>query len=76
MQRAAPRSVQSLSAAYQRDIASDDDGLRFRTAWERLLSDAGGELPDYRGGWDKNLPDYGSLETDALGRPKRGSRLP
>jgi arylsulfatase A-like enzyme len=60
-----------------RDIAEVEDGSRFRIAWERLLRDAGGELPDYRGGWDRNLPDYrGGWETDALGRPKRGTRLP
>jgi arylsulfatase A-like enzyme len=59
------------------DIAEVDDSTRFRTAWERLLSDAGGELPDYRGDWLEKLPNYrGVRETDALGRPKRGTRLP
>ena len=48
------------------DIKETADPSHFKLAWERLLSDAGGELPDYRGGW----------ETDALGRAIRGARLP
>ena len=40
------------------DISSVDDGARWQTAWERILEDADGELPDYR---DMDL-------TDALGR--------
>lgn len=48
------------------DIKETTDPSRFKLARERLLSDAGGELPDYRGGW----------ETDALGRAIRGARLP
>ena len=44
-----------------RDIAKDDDGSRFKTAWERLMSDAGGELPDYS---DRR-------RTDAVGQKPR-----
>ena len=34
--------------ACQTDIASKDNGVRFRKAWDRLVADAGGDLPDYR----------------------------
>ena len=62
------------------DISGKDNGARFRTAWDRLLDDAGGKLPDYRKSWGDMLsgfPDFsGGSETDALGRLKQGKRLP
>jgi arylsulfatase A-like enzyme len=41
-----------------RDIAASDNGKRWKTAWDRILHDADGELPDYR------TTDF----SDALGR--------
>jgi len=43
-----------------RDIKDTADQSRFKVAWERLLADAGGSFPDYRG----------SRETDAIGVEK------
>jgi len=42
----------------QRDLAQEADPQIFERAWSRLLRDAGGNLPDYRG----------RKKTDALGR--------
>ena len=40
------------------------DGKRLSTAWERLLHDAGGDLPDYRLG----------KQTDAIGQRVVGEK--
>jgi arylsulfatase A-like enzyme len=58
-----PQDIFDLESdpACTRNIADEVDDSWFQRAWARLLYDAGGEFPDYRG-----LP-----QTDAIGRAKR-----
>jgi len=61
-----PQEIFDLEAdpACLHDIAARDGGQRFKQAWDRLLADAGGELPDYRG----------RKQTDAIGQKARSKQ--
>ena len=57
-----PQEIFALQAdpRCQTDVSQSVDQKVFSRAWERILADAGGELPDYRG----------QRQTDAIGQKK------